>query len=292
MSDNERYVVRAGDTTDGVFDTVITPERAGWEFCSLRIANLSGKETLELTTDETELLVLPLTTGAEVTVGDETFSLSGRTDVFTSATDYLYVPRRTSFTLRSTGTGRIALPATKATADFPVRYCPVSEARSAIRGSGASSRQVTNYALGNDVQTSHLLVCEVITPGGNWSSYPPHKHDEHTDNERVLEEIYYFEVREYDGHDGFAVQAVYSSPGHDIDVNALVRSGDTVLVPFGYHGPAAAAPFHDLYYLNVMGGPAEDSTWLMTDDPHHGWQRQAWEGDDVDPRLPYYPVTN
>ncbi|MFC2641933.1 MAG: 5-deoxy-glucuronate isomerase, partial [Propionibacterium acidifaciens] len=152
---------------------------------------------------------------------------------------------------------------------------------------------VNNYALGNDVETSHLLACEVLTPGGNWSSYPPHKHDEHTEVERVLEEIYYYQVRAGEGDaEGFALQRIYPSPGHDIDVCTEVRGGDVVVMPYGYHGPSVAAPGYDLYYLNVMAGPAEDSVWLMTDDPHHTWVRQTWEGQEVDPRLPMTPMND
>ena len=169
----------------------------------------------------------------------------------------------------------------------------IGEVGTGLRGAGPSSRQVNNYALGNDLETSHLLACEVLTPGGNWSSYPPHKHDVHSDVERVLEEIYYYEVRSGEGDaEGFALQRIYPSPGHDIDVCTEVRGGDVVVMPYGYHGPSVAAPGYDLYYLNVMAGPAEDSVWLMTDDPHHTWVRQTWEGQEVDPRLPMTPMND
>lgn len=292
MNDNEQYVFKAGTTAQEPYDTVITPENVGWQWCSLRIAALDSGQSIEIDTGEDELLVLPLSTGAYVDIDGERYDLDGRESVFTSKTDYLYIPRHRHVQLTAKAGGRIALPATKATADFPVRYCPASEAYSAPRGAAQASRQVTNYALGNAVQTSHLLVCEVLTPGGNWSSYPPHKHDENNENERQLEEIYYFEIRpagENGEHEGFGLQEIYSSRGHSISVATEVRSGDTVAVPYGYHGPSAAAPFYDMYYLNVMGGPAEDSTWLMTDDPAHAWQREAWKQQELDSRLPFYP---
>ncbi|QRV02223.1 5-deoxy-glucuronate isomerase [Arcanobacterium phocisimile] len=294
MNENNKYVLPAGSTAHGQFDTDISAERAGWEFSSLRIARLADGETITINSENEELLILPLTGSGDVFVDGQTFHLDGRESVFTSLTDYMYIPRGTSCELTATRGGRFAFPGAKATRDLPVRYCPVSEVNSGIRGSGVCSRQVNNYALGNDVETSHLLVTEVLTPGGNWSSYPPHKHDEHNDQERVLEEIYYFEVRKGGperSSEGFGLQRVYSSPGKEIDVCTEVRSGDTVVVPFGYHGPSVAAPGHDMYYLNVMAGPAEDSVWMMTDDPVHTWQRQAWEDDDVDPRLPFVPLT-
>ena len=294
MNENHKYVIKAGETAEGSFDTVITTERAGWEFCSLKIAALDAGESVEVESGQTELLVLPLSGAATVTVDGADYELAGRESVFTDITDNIFIPRGKTFRNTATKAGRFSLPATKASKDLEVRYCPRTEVKAGIRGSGIMTRQVNNYALGNDVETSPLLVCEVLTPGGNWSSYPPHKHDVHTDDERVLEEIYYFEVRDGgpdNATEGFGLQRVYDSPGKEIDVAAEVRGGDTVLVPWGYHGPSVAAPGHDMYYLNVMGGPAEDSVGLMTDDPCHTWQRQAWEGDDIDPRVPFYPIT-
>jgi 5-deoxy-glucuronate isomerase len=140
---------------------------------------------------------------------------------------------------------------------------------------------------------------EVLTPAGNWSSYPPHKHDQARPGEAVLEEIYYFEVGQGpggpggpdapDGADtpGVGYQRVYSTdPARPIDVLAEVRAGDVVLVPHGYHGPSMAAPGYDLYYLNVLAGPAEQRSMAFCDDPAHAWIRQSWDGQQLDPRLP------
>jgi 5-deoxy-glucuronate isomerase len=118
----------------------------------------------------------------------------------------------------------------------------------------------------------------VLTPNGNWSSYPPHKHDEDVPGVEVaLEEIYYFEV----SGGGFAYQRVYGG----MDVLREVRSGDRIDMPRGYHGPSMAPPGYDLYYLNVMAGPNERA-WRFTDDPAHAWIRGTWAGQDMDPRLP------
>jgi 5-deoxy-glucuronate isomerase len=128
-----------------------------------------------------------------------------------------------------------------------------------------------------------MIVVEVLTPGGNWSSYPPHKHDEQRTDEVELEEVYYFEIG---GADGLGYQRVYSSgPDRQIDVCAEVRDGDVVLVPYGYHGPSMAAPGYDMWYLNVMAGPAERA-WRFCDDPAHAWVRGTWDGQAIDPRLP------
>lgn len=286
-----RYVIRAGELQDATFTLNLTPERAGWNWSALRILTLPAGASVEVPGNELEYLVLPLNGGCTVLVGEEEYVLTGRNSVFTDITDYLYLPRYTSVTIRSSQGCRLALPGARATTDLPVRYCPREEVNTTLRGAGPASRQVNNYALGNDVQTSHLLACEVLTPGGNWSSYPPHKHDEHTEDERILEEIYYYEISPGKGEaEGFALQRIYPSPGHDIDVCTEVRTGDIVVMPYGYHGPSVAAPGYDLYYLNVMAGPAEDSVWLMTDDPHHTWVRDTWERDDIDPRLPKTPM--
>lgn len=291
MNDNEKYVIRAGATAHDAYELDLTPARAGWEWSSLRVVALDAGESVDIPGGEAEFLVLPLNGGATVHVDGRDHELEGRESVFTDITDYLYVPRNTDIRIHSAAGARLALPGAKATKDLPVRYCPRSEVVTGLRGAGASSRQVNNYALGNEVETSHLLACEVLTPGGNWSSYPPHKHDQHNDEERVLEEIYYYEIRPgRDGEEGFALQRIYPSPGHDIDVCTEVRNGDVVVMPYGYHGPSVAAPGYDLYYLNVMAGPAEDSVWLMTDDPAHAWVRQSWDDQKIDPRLPMTPT--
>lgn len=288
---NERYVIRAGQTRRDIYDLELTTEKAGWHWSSLRVLTLRPGVAVDIHGDDAEFLVLPLSGSCVVTSAEHEYPLAGRDSVFTGITDYVYVPRRTDIRLLSAEGASIALPASRATRDLPVRYCPASDVITTLRGAGVCSRQVNNYALGNDLQTSHLLVCEVLTPGGNWSSYPPHKHDEHSEEERVLEEIYYYRVRpSAQGGAGFALQCAHSSPDHTIDVCTRVYDGDMVLMPHGYHGPSIAAPGHDLYYLNVMAGPAEDAMWLMTDDPEYAWVRSTWEQQEVDSRLPMTPM--
>jgi 5-deoxy-glucuronate isomerase len=130
-----------------------------------------------------------------------------------------------------------------------------------------------------------LIACEVITPAGNWSSYPPHKHDEERPGETVLEEIYYFEIAPGPGGPGVGFQRVYGTPDRPLDLLAEVRAGDVVLIPHGWHGPSMAAPGYDMYYLNVMGGPGAERAWLACDDPAHTWVRDTWRDQRVDPRL-------
>ncbi|MCM3661526.1 5-deoxy-glucuronate isomerase [Georgenia satyanarayanai] len=279
-------VLRAGDTAGGAYALDVTPERAGWRFSGLKVLRLEpgGSETLRTGPDE--MVLLPLSGSCAVEVEDITYELAGRPDVFTAVTDSLYVPTGTTLTVTSAGGATLALPTARATRRRPVAYQGADGVRTELRGAGQASRQVNDYAMAGGLGTDRLLVCEVLTPGGNWSSYPPHKHDEHSEVERELEEIYYFAVRPGPSGPGVAYHRTYGTAGRPLDLLAEVRTGDVVLVPHGYHGPSMAAPGYDLYYLNVMAGPAEDRTWLMTDDPAHTWVRGTWESQDVDPRLP------
>ena len=280
--------VPAGSTGHDSLTVDISAADAGWTYSGLRVAVLEAGETLALETGDYELLVLPLAGSAAVEVGGRTYDLTGRPSVFEEITDFLYVPRRTAFTLTSAAGGRFALPAAIAVRDLPVRHLGRDQVRTDLRGAGDCSRQVNNYALNNGVETSHLLCCEVLTPGGNWSSYPAHKHDRKGADERELEEIYYFEIAPSPAGDpGFGLHRTYaSSPDKPIDLCVEIHDGDVALVPHGYHGPCVAAPGYDMYYLNVMAGPDEDLVWLAPDDPAHHWIRGTWESQEVDPRLP------
>jgi 5-deoxy-glucuronate isomerase len=152
-----------------------------------------------------------------------------------------------------------------------------------LRGAGQVSRQINNFCTPGAFDCDRLIAVEVLTPGGNWSSYPPHKHDEDRPGESVLEEIYYFEISD---DRGMAYQRVYGTADRPIDILEEVRTGDTVLIPHGWHGPSMAVPGYDLYYLNVMAGPSAERAWLICDDPAHGWVRETWRTQPVDPRLP------
>ena len=154
------------------------------------------------------------------------------------------------------------------------------------RGACSCSRQVNNFDTPDSFEADRLIACEVLTPGGNWSSFPPHKHDEEREGETALEEIYYYEIADGPAGPGMAYQRVYGTSERPIEVLEEVRSGDAVLIPHGWHGPSIATPGYDLYYLNVMAGPGSERAWRICDDPSHAWVRQTWESQAVDPRLP------
>jgi 5-deoxy-glucuronate isomerase len=237
-------------------------------WASLRVIDLDGSK--EIATGADEMLVLPLAGSCSVTCDGETFELAGRASVFDGPTDFAYLPWRVRAVL--TGAGRIALPGARASAGMPFRYGPADGFPVEGRGAGSCSRHVRNFCMEATFEADQLLACEVITPAGNWSSYPPHKHDQDRPGEEsVLEEIYYFEI----ARSGMGYMRAYSSDERPIDVLAEVRSGDQVLVPYGWHGPAMAVPGYDMYYLNVMAGPGE-RRWLICDDPAHAWIRESW----------------
>ena len=278
------HVLPAGSAAGGPYDAVVTPGVAGWTYSGLRVLTLAPGGEHEVHTGEEELLVLPLEGSAVVTVDDERIDLQGRASVFDAVADFAYVPRDSRLLIRSERGGRFALPSAMARRRLAPAYGPAGKVPVELRGAGSCSRQVNNLCTPESFEADRLIVVEVLTPGGNWSSYPPHKHDEERDGEVALEEIYYFEVA---GDSGFGLQRAYSSgPDRVIDVCAEVRTGDVVCLPHGYHGPSVAAPGHDLYYLNVMAGPGSERVWRVCDDPHHAWVRASWEQQDIDPRLP------
>ncbi|AGZ42411.1 5-deoxy-glucuronate isomerase [Actinoplanes friuliensis] len=279
-------LLRRGTAGSAPFETVVTPESAGWGYSGLRILDLPIGSRVSFGTGDEEMIVLPLTGGCDVTCDDERVTLTGRRSVFSRVTDFAYLPRDSAVTVRAPNGGRFALPAARADRRLPFRYGPADEVPVELRGAGQASRQVNNFCTPDSFDADRLIAVEVLTPGGNWSSYPPHKHDEPGENETALEEIYYFEVAgSPSGSPGTGFQRVYGHTDHPIDICAEVRAGDVVLIPYGWHGPSMAAPGYDLYYLNVMAGPGERK-WLFSDDPEHAWIRGTWSQQEIDPRLP------
>jgi len=284
-------LLRRGQTSVTPFELVVTPQNAGWGFSGLRVLDMTIGQRISFATGDDEMIVLPLAGGCDVTCDDERITLTGRKSVFSRVTDFAYVPAGSTVTIRAGNGGRFALPSARATRRLPFRYGPAESVPVELRGAGQASRQVNNFCTPDSFEADRLIAVEVLTPGGNWSSYPPHKHDQAGAGETALEEIYYFEVAgSPSGASGAAYQRVYGHPGHDIDICAEVRSGDVVLIPYGWHGPSMAAPGYDLYYLNVMAGAGERK-WLFSDDPDHAWVRGSWEQQQMDSRLPLTSTT-
>jgi 5-deoxy-glucuronate isomerase len=281
-------VIVADPTSEPPVLLSVTPESAGWAHTSLWIVSLSADEGISLESEADEILVVPLAGSAAVTCGDTRFELQGRASVFDGPTDFAYVGRDSEFSIDSEFGGRFALCGARAAAQHPFRYVAAEAVAVEQRGAGNCSRQVHNFATADEFEADSIIACEVITPGGNWSSYPSHKHDESTETETELEEIYYFEIAPGPtGERGFGYQRIHGTPARPIELLTEVHSGDAVLVPHGFHGPSIAAPGHDMYYLNVMAGPGDVRAWRITDDPEQAWIRAAWTDAAIDPRLPF-----
>ncbi len=264
-------------------DLDITPRSAGWDRSGLQVVSLSAGQARTWSTGDSEYVVLSLEGSAEVMVDAERFALRGRPGVFAGPSDLVYAPRDSQVSMVSTAGGRYALCSARCDNRLSAAYLAIEDVPVEIRGAGQATRQVHNFAVPGVLEADRIIACEVITPGGNWSSWPPHKHDEEREGETQLEEIYYFEVADGPDGPGMGYQRVY---GPDADLLAEVRTGDAVLIPHGWHGPSMAAPGYDLYYLNVMAGSGPQRAWLICDDPAHAWVRRTWSAQAPDPRLP------
>ncbi len=270
---------------------VLTPDRAGWAHTGLRVLDLAAGVSRTVETGDNEMIVLPLSAvDVDVVVGDAMFRLDGRETVFARVTDFLYVGRDSVFSMSASGGGEVALATSRCDNALPPKYGPTSGVGVEVRGAGPATRQVTNFASPEVWDHADKIMCvELLTPDGNWSSYPPHKHDDSPECEVNNEEIYYFRIGKAGTIDhaaeGFGMHRTYTDDG-EIDANVAVRDGDVFLVPRGYHGPCIAAPGYDMYYLNVLAGPGGERSMAFCDDPAHHWVRDEWEGMALDPRCP------
>jgi 5-deoxy-glucuronate isomerase len=262
----------------GTWDAVV-PERAGWRYLSFRVLRLGPGERIVLGAEGEEVAGVVLSGAARVEREDGTWRLPGRSSVFEGPPWAVYLPARARVLLEAEVALELAVLGARSSEPGVPRLIAPDDVEVEIRGAGSATRQI-NHIVPPAFPAHRLLVVEVLTPAGNWSSYPPHKHDEDRPPEEVaLEELYYFRIRPpY----GFAFQRVYS-PRHGSDLAAAVGDGDVVLVPYGYHVSGAPHGF-DLYYLNGLAGDAR--SMAATDDPAMAYIRATWEGMERDPRLP------
>jgi len=257
---------------------LVTPETSGFEYLTFRAQRLAKGESLSDATGEHELglVVLGGRCSVESSAGSW-FNFGSRANVFSGMPYALYLPPETSFTLRAETDCELAFSFCHAEEKFPARLITPDDVEVEIRGGANATRQI-NHILKPEFPAQRLLIVEVYTPSGNWSSYPPHKHDVHNPPAEVdLEEIYYYKV---DHPDGYAIQKVYT-PDRRIDATLTVRDGELVLIPEGYH-PVVAAHGYNVYYLNALAGSAR--SMAASDDPAYAWVRETWK--EQDPRVP------
>ena len=262
----------------------VTPQSAGWDHLFFAARKMKRGATWDFETHENELALVVLGGVCQVTSNRGHWKDVGRRPhVFGGMPYTLYLPPGTQFTVEAFSEELdIAYGWCTAKEVFAARLVPPTEVEIEIRGGANVTRQV-NKMIPPGFPASRLVVVEVYTPSGNWSSYPPHKHDEHIVDqagnilEADLEEVYFYKI---DRPGGFAYQRIYT-PDRGIDELILAHDNDLVLSPRGYH-PVVAAPGYNCYYLNMLAGSAQ--SLAATDDPEHAWVKETWK--DKDPRLP------
>jgi 5-deoxy-glucuronate isomerase len=270
----------------------VTPEDAGWDYISFQARRLATGQSWSFSSGANELAIVNFTGVYSVTSNRGDWrGIGGRTNVFTGGAHALYLPRHTEFTITAEQGGDFAVTWVPTDEDHDPWFIKPETVPVSIRGGDNVSRQI-NDLLPPGSPVHRLVLVEVYTPSGNWSSYPGHKHDVHLEEngkliEADLEEVYFYKI---DRPNGYAYQRVYTderSPLHQAGypIDALVRATDNtaVLVPEGYH-PVTSAPGYTTYYLNVLAGSAQ--SLANQDDPNATWVKTTYKG--VDSRLPLY----
>ncbi len=255
------------DSAEGVVHH-ITPQTAGWTYVGFDLLALSPGQTVVRDSGNREVCLVFVTGRGRVEVAGNDYGVLGeRASPFEGSPWSVYVPAHAHWRVSAETPVELAVCSAPAEGRLPARVIPPSEVGQETRGKGTNTRHVRNI-LPVSKEAESLLVVEVITPGGHWSSYPPHKHDTNDPpRETLLEETYYHRLAR---GAGFAIQRVYTDD-LSLDQTFAVGDGDVVLVPRGYH-PVGAPHGFDLYYLNVMAGPVRD--WKFSMAPDHqflGW---------------------
>lgn len=300
MSSSDKWYFKKAELTKADWDIHIDPQSppvSGWKYTGLRVGTLAPEKILTLPSDSNERIIFALD-GEELVIEyshqgvSDSQVLRGRKSVFHGPADFIYLPINTS--AKISGLGRVAVGESPATHVKPIQFTPKEKVSVVMRGAGRETRQVHNLGMPDTLDADRMIVCEVIVPAGNWSGSPSHKHDAYIPGkESNLEEIYYFEsavtrgVSTPGASSPFGYFRGTSADERPYEVNEEIHSGDVALVPYGWHGPAAAGPGYDLYFFNVMAGPDPDRAWNATDHPDQVWIRETWKSQQTDPRLPY-----
>jgi 5-deoxy-glucuronate isomerase len=253
-------------------------ENFGYEFLSFQTRRMPAGDRYVGGVDDEELAIVVLGGMCSVESSRGVWQgVGGRATVFNGLPHAIYLPVRTTFTVAAETDCDIAFCYCKAEEEHPARLITPADINIEIRGGGNATRQIHDI-IPPLFPAHRLIVVEVFTPAGNWSSYPPHKHDVHNPPGEVdLEEIYYYRVER---PEGYAIQKLYT-PDRRIDETLTVRDRELVLVKEGYH-PVVAAHGYNVYYLNALAGSAR--SLAASDDPQYAWVRAGWK--EKDPRVP------
>lgn len=281
MQGSQDLLVRkkSGSGANGI-SIDVNREDVGFQFVNFRACRFAPGQSHRGETGGNELCIVMLGGRCRVISSRGQWdSIGGRSGVFDGMPHALYLPVNTSFTLTAQTACEAAFCYCQAEQAHPALLITPADVEVEIRGGGNATRQI-HKIITPEFPAHRLLVVEVYTPSGNWSSYPPHKHDVHNPPAEVdLEEIYYYQI---DRPEGYAIQRVYTGDRR-LDATLTVRDGELVLIPEGYH-PVVAAHGYNVYYLNVLAGSAR--SMAASDDPEYAWVRETWTG--KDPRLPLF----
>jgi 5-deoxy-glucuronate isomerase len=279
VSSNRKLLIPARKNSNGSSPVMeVDRQQSGFDYLTFAVVRLKAGEVHEGATGSMELGIVALGGCFQARTSQGNWeSVGGRNNVFSGMPWALYLSVKSSFTITALTDCDLAFCYSLAEEVHPPALISPTNVRVEIRGGANATRQI-NHILTPEFPAHRLLLVEVYTPGGNWSSYPPHKHDVHNPPEEVdLEEIYYYRV---DRPEGYAIQRVYSPDGK-LDETITVRDGELVLIPEGYH-PVVAAHGYNVYYLNVLAGSAR--SMAASDDPDFAWVRKSWKNQDS--RLP------
>ena len=270
MNPRELKLHSAVDPGDGVLIHVDTAS-ADWEYIGLTVHRIELGTPLSVESDGSEYAVVLLSGACTIVHGNDRVSLGPRANIFDDPPWAYYLPVGSTCSVEVQSTTEIAICRSRAEVTHPAKLITPKDVAVEIRGAGNASREI-RHLIKPEFTADKLLVVEVITPSGNWSSYPPHKHDVHDmPREADLEEIYYYRI---DSPDGFGLQRLYTADG-SIDEAYAIKDGDLLLVPYGFHAFAVAQGYTG-YYLNVLAGDEPVRTMQPSDDPNHAWVRATW----------------
>ncbi|MGO8832994.1 MAG: 5-deoxy-glucuronate isomerase [Roseiarcus sp.] len=259
-----KHLVHPRQSANGVVHRV-TPKSAGWTYVGFEARDLKAGKRVSIDSGATETCIVVLSGKARVrSKGFDSGTIGARAHVFEAPPWSVYLPAGSAYSIKAVTDCEVAICTAPGKHGRAARVIAPDEVETLTRGKGSNTRYIRNV-LPESAPADSLLVVEAITPGGHWSSYPPHKHDRDAiPEESYLEETYYHRISP---PQGFALQRLYTAD-RSLDETLAVGDRDVVLVPRGYH-PVGAPHGYDLYYLNVMAGPKR--TWRFYNDPDHAW---------------------
>lgn len=264
--------------SDNSLQADITPTAAGWRYLGFQARSVPAEQSFAGESQDNELCLVFLSGDATVEVGGNTWTIKGRRDVFDGLPYAVYIPPDQRHQVTAHSPLELGIGSAPAEGKLDARLITPDDIKVEIRGGHNVTRQISHILDPGDAEK--LLCVEVYTPSGNWSSYPPHKHDVQNPPDEVdLEEIYHYRLKP---DDGWAMQRLYTDD-RSLNERLLVHHADTVLVREGYH-PVVAAPGYDCYYLNFLAG--QTPLWVTKDEPQLAWVRDNWEGGEDRLELP------